>query len=73
MPSQHGFIEGRFCLTNVITFYDQMTHPVDKGKVVDVIYLDFRKSFDTLLQHSPVEEGLEGTLRWVKNWLKDCA
>ena len=29
-----------------------MTHLVDEGKAVDVIYLDFSKAFDYLPQHS---------------------
>ena len=24
-PSQHGFMKGRSCLTNLISFYDKMT------------------------------------------------
>ncbi|KAJ7405774.1 hypothetical protein BTVI_67747 [Pitangus sulphuratus] len=35
-PSQHKFRRGRSCLTNLISFYDQVTHLVDEGKVVDV-------------------------------------
>jgi len=35
-PSQHGFIKGRFCLTNLISFYDKMTCLVDEGEAVDV-------------------------------------
>jgi len=46
-PSQHGFMKGRSCLTNLISFYDQGTHLVDEGKAVDVVYLDFSKSCDT--------------------------
>ena len=26
-PSQHGFMKGRSCLTNLISFYDQVTPP----------------------------------------------
>ncbi|RMC21521.1 hypothetical protein DUI87_02387 [Hirundo rustica rustica] len=37
-PSQHGFRRGRSCLTNLITFYDQVTSLVDAGKAVDVVY-----------------------------------
>jgi len=28
--------------------YDKMTHLVDEGKAVDVVYLDFSKAFDTV-------------------------
>ena len=35
-PSQEGFMKGRSCLTNLISFYDQVTHLVHEGKAVDV-------------------------------------
>jgi len=31
-PSQHGIMKGRPCLTNLITFYNQMTCLVDEGR-----------------------------------------
>ncbi|KAJ7425281.1 hypothetical protein BTVI_03393 [Pitangus sulphuratus] len=34
--SQHGFRKGRSCLTNLISFYDQVICLVDEGKAVDV-------------------------------------
>ncbi|NWI57793.1 RTJK polymerase, partial [Calyptomena viridis] len=46
--SQHGFMQGRSCLTNLISFYYQVTHLVDAGKSVDGVYLDFRKVFNTV-------------------------
>ncbi|GAB0177314.1 mitochondrial enolase superfamily member 1 [Grus japonensis] len=73
-PSQHGFMKGRSCLTNLISFYDKVTCSVDEGKAVDVVYLDFSKAFDTV-SYSILLEKLAAhsldmrTLCWVKNWL----
>ncbi|GAB0206463.1 mitochondrial enolase superfamily member 1 [Grus japonensis] len=77
-PSQHGFMKGRSCLTNLISFYDQATCLADEGKAVDAIYLDFSKAFDTV-SHSILLEKLAAhgldrcTLCWVKNWLEGRA
>ena len=77
-PSQHGFMKGRSCLTNLISFYDKVTCLVDEGKAVDVVYLDFSKAFDTV-SHSILLEKLAAhgldrhTLHWVKNWLDGWA
>ena len=70
-PSQHGFMKGRSCLTNLITFW--VTRLVDEGKAVDVVYLDFSKAFDTvshsILLGKLAARGLDRyTLLWVRNW-----
>ncbi|KAK4822860.1 hypothetical protein QYF61_020711 [Mycteria americana] len=77
-PSQHGFMKGRSCLTNLTSFYDKVTRLVDEGKAVDVVYLDFSKALDTISHSILLEKlaahGLDGcTLRWVKNWLHGWA
>ncbi|KAJ7422085.1 rna-directed dna polymerase from mobile element jockey-like [Willisornis vidua] len=48
-----------------------VTHLVDEGKTVDVVYLKFSKAFDSV-SHSIILENLaldRCTLCWVKNWL----
>ena len=50
-PSQHGFTNGRSCLTNLISVYDKVTRLADEGKAVDGVYLDFSKAFDMVPHH----------------------
>ncbi|KAJ7411531.1 hypothetical protein WISP_102360 [Willisornis vidua] len=78
--SQHGFMRGKSCLSNLISFYDKVTHPVDQGKPVvkDVIFLDFSKAFDTV-SHRILLDKMSSiqldkyTMGWVSNWLMDRA
>jgi len=39
--SQHGFKRGTPCVTNLISFYNKVTHLVDQGKPVDVGFFGF--------------------------------
>ncbi|KAK4811145.1 LOW QUALITY PROTEIN: hypothetical protein QYF61_019776 [Mycteria americana] len=76
--SQHGITKGKSCLTNLISFYNKVTHLVDEGKAVDVAFLDFSKAFDAvphriLLDKLSSCEMSRYTVRWVKNWLKGRA
>ncbi|TRZ11925.1 hypothetical protein HGM15179_015184 [Zosterops borbonicus] len=56
----------------------KVTHLVDAGRAVDVVYLDFSKAFDTVSHSTLLEKlaahGLDrGTLCWVRNWLDGWA
>ena len=43
IPSQHGFLKAKSCLTNLLCFLEEISKWVDDGSPVNVIYLDFRR------------------------------
>jgi hypothetical protein len=74
--SQHGFIPGRSCSTNLVTFLDKVTKAMDDGIPVDVFYLDFAKAFDKVpagrLLNKLRAKGVSGNvLEWIRSWLKN--
>ena len=74
--AQHGFREGRSCLTNLLETLEQWTEIIDEGDSIDVAYLDFRKAFD-LVSHEHLiyklsKYGIRGQiLNWITDFLKD--
>ena len=67
--SQHGFMKGKSCTTNLLKFLDKVTEAADKGKsiAIDIIYLDFAKAFDKV----PTERLLRkvgGPWSILKSW-----
>lgn len=46
--NQHGFTRRRSCLTNLLETFEAWTRLLDAGLGIDVIYLDYRKAFDTV-------------------------
>lgn len=46
--NQYGFTKSKSCLTNLIAFYDEETPWMDKERALDIVYLDYRKVFNTV-------------------------
>ena len=75
-PSQHGFLNEKSCLTNLLCFLEEITKWVDDGSPVDVIYLDFQKAF-TKVPHQRQTRKLKShgmghsIINWVEQWLTD--
>lgn len=69
---------GKSSLNSFISFYDKVTHLVDQGNPVDVIFLNFRKAFSTA-SHSIFPDKMSNVqldkriIQWVNNWLMGWA
>ena len=71
---QHGFVKGRSTLTNLLETLESWTRILEEGFGVDVIYLDYRKAFDTVphlkLLYKLKELGLADLLiTWIEQFL----
>jgi Reverse transcriptase (RNA-dependent DNA polymerase)/Endonuclease-reverse transcriptase len=72
--SQHGFVKGRSCGTNLVEFFDYISSILDSGGAADSIFLDFAKAFDKVPKNRLLEKmraiGIGGNvLNWVSSWL----
>ena len=73
-PYQFGFTPGRSCTTQLLHVLDYLTKHLDNGYSIEMIYLDFRKAFDSVphqcLIHKLSSVGLQGNiLKWIKSFL----
>ena len=69
-----GFLEGKSCLTNLLETFEDWTTTLDEGYGLDVIYLHYKKAFDTV-PHCTLIKMLEAygipckVARWVEAFL----
>ena len=71
---QFGFVSGRTTVTQLLNYFDKCAEVVAKGGVVDSIYFDFSKAFDTVphkrLSIKLKAYGIEGNvLEWIEAFL----
>ena len=67
---QHGFREGRSCLTNLLEIVECWSEILDEGDGIDVAYLDFRKAFDLVShKHLIYKLGKYGIKNKVLDWI----
>ena len=72
--NQHGFRQGRSCLSQLIEQYDLILSLLDREANVDVVYLDFSKAFDKVDHQIVLRKieamGINGNiLQWIKSFL----
>lgn len=74
--AQHGFVEGRSTLTNLLESLNDWTLSLEIGDNTVVIYIDFSKAFDTVI-HSKLlyrfkSYGISGCLlSWLSEYLSN--
>ena len=71
--NQHGFMPGRSCTTQLLIAMDYWTKALEQRIPVDIIYLDFKKAFDsvphTRLLSKLQAYGIGGKLyNWLYNY-----
>ena len=72
---QHGFRKGRSCLTNLLETFEDWTKTLDEGYGLDIVFLDYRKAFDSVPHQRLILKlrtfGLGVKLQnWIRNFLR---
>ena len=73
---QHGFRQKRSCITQLLEVMEDLTNMIENRNTIDIIYLDFRKAFDTVPHERLLLKlksyGISGNLLiWIKQFLND--
>ena len=73
---QYGFVSKRSTITQLLHYLDKCTEEISSKKVVDVIYFDFAKAFDTVPHKRLLKKlqcyGVNGNiLKWIEAFLTD--
>ena len=73
---QHGFVNKKSCLTNLLETFDTIMRILEEGDAVDVLYFDFQKAFDTVPHYRLITKleklGIKGKLlELIRDFLSD--
>ena len=73
---QHGFLQGKSCVTNLLEVLDYIGTCLDNGGQVDMLYLDMSKAFDRINHKRLIRKlsnsGIGGNLlNWFESYLTD--
>ena len=76
LDCQHGFRQKRSCITQLLEVMEDLTNMIENRNTIDIIYLDFRKAFDTVPHERLLLKlksyGISGNLLiWIKQFLND--
>ena len=69
---QYGFLSGRSTALQLLRVLDEWSEAIDAGKEIDIIYMDYRKAFDTV-PHKRLMEKVKayGFTDTIVDWLED--
>ena len=71
---QYGFMHGRSTISQLLRILDTWTEDLDQGKIIEVIYMDIKKAFDTV-PHSHLIIKLQNygicpsIISWIKSFI----
>ena len=73
---QHGFRKHRSCVTQLLEVLEDFTLKLDNKETIDVVYLDFKKAFDSVPHERLLIKlemyGITGNvLLWIRSFLEE--
>jgi hypothetical protein len=75
-PSQFGFTKGKSCMSQLLRYVDYVSNALNGGDLVDTIYFDFKKAFDSVA-HDRLSKKIDQfgfhpkTVAWLKAFLSN--
>ena len=71
---QYGFRPNHLCETQILNIVEEIQLALDHHLLVDLIFIDFRKAFDTVPHQRLLKKlyhyGIQGNIyNWISSWL----